>query len=165
MTRILAIDPGSVLSAWMVIDQGLPFRDHAGDAFGKIPNPELQGMLRACRGRVAGASVVVIEWTAPRGMPASAELFETMWWAGRFAEACYPLEADRLARASIKRHLCGTTASNDTNVRAALIDRFGGAGGKDAAIGLKAAPGPLYGVKADIWAALAVAVSWLDGAR
>ncbi len=33
---------------------------------------------------------------------------------------------------------------------------------KDAAIGKKAAPGPLYHVKSHLWAALAVALAWHD---
>ena len=40
------------------------------------------------------------------------------------------------------------------------IDKFGGS--KETAIGKKANPGPLYGVKKDIWAALAVAVTWAE---
>jgi len=43
-----------------------------------------------------------------------------------------------------------------------LIDRYGGVGGKRAAIGLKASPGPLHGVSKDVWAALAVAVTYAD---
>ena len=34
--------------------------------------------------------------------------------------------------------------------------------GKGTAVGLKASPGPLYGFKADLWAALAVAVTVAD---
>ena len=44
--------------------------------------------------------------------------------------------------------------------RHALIDRFGG---KDAAIGRKAAPGPLYGISRDMWSALAIAVTYTIG--
>jgi hypothetical protein len=97
-------------------------------------------------------------------MPASAELFETLWWAGRFGEAASQagIRIERLRRLDIKRHLCGTTAAKDGNVRAALVDRFGGSGGKAAAVGLKASPGPLYGVANDVWQALAVAVTWAD---
>jgi hypothetical protein len=41
-----------------------------------------------------------------------------------------------------------------------MIDRFGP--GKEKAIGRKATPGPLYGVKKDIWSALAIACYHLD---
>ena len=156
MTRILAIDPGSEQSGWVLLDEGDPV------AHGKMANEEMATWL--WNGEDP-ADVVVVEWTAPRGMPASAQLFETLWWAGRFHEAAQGVATDtveRLERATVKRHLCGTTAAKDSNVRAALIDRYGGAGGKETAIGRKASPGPLYGIHADAWAALAVAVTWLD---
>jgi len=153
-TTILAIDPGSSESAWLVYYAG------SVHSFAKEQNDELLRRLRAQT--YSGVDAVVIEWTAPRGMPASAELFETLWWGGRFAEAASPVRVERLKRLDIKRHLCGTTAAKDANVRAALIDRFGGVGGKAAAIGLKASPGPLYGVSKDVWSALAVAVTWTD---
>ena len=46
--------------------------------------------------------------------------------------------------------------------RGALIDRYGGDGGKRAAVGLKATPGPLYGVKKDVWSALALVVMYAE---
>lgn len=163
--RILAIDPGSSQSAWVTLElEPLTGEAESVDEFGIEPNDQLLAELRLARDNASSltAHVTVIEWTAPRGMPASAELFETMWWAGRFAEALQPRDVRRLNRLDVKRHLCGTTAARDSNVHAALVDRFGGAGGKAAAVGLKASPGPLYGVKRDVWAALAVAVTWAD---
>lgn len=156
--RILAIDPGSEQSAFVLLEAGLP-RD-----FDKLPNEMLLADLRADRGWQPRktASVIVIEFTAPRGMPASAQLFETLWWAGRFAEACHSARVERQQRDGVKEHLLGKRAGNDAQIRAALIDRFGGIGGKERAIGRKAAPGPLYGLRADCWAALAVAVTWAD---
>jgi hypothetical protein len=45
--------------------------------------------------------------------------------------------------------------AKDANIRQAILDRFGG---KEKAIGKKANPGPLYGVKSHLWSALAVAL-------
>jgi len=59
---------------------------------------------------------------------------------------------------AVKMHLCGQARAKDANIRQALIDRFGGA----AAIGRKAAPGPLYGISGDVWQALGLAVTWWD---
>lgn len=165
LTRILAIDPGSSQSAWLVLDREGAWitPGETGDVVaghGLHRNDAVLERLRS--GWPQDADVVVIEWTAPRGMPASAELFETMWWAGRFAEAARERRVERLQRLEVKRHLCGTTAAKDGNVRQALIDRFGGAGGKAAAVGLKASPGPLYGIANDVWQALAVAVTYAD---
>ncbi len=153
---VLAIDPGSEQSAWIAYDAGTG----RPRAFAKQPNEVLLAQLRA--GVSPDAEVVVIEWTAPRGMPASAQLFETLWWAGQFAEAAHSVRVERLLRSDVKRHLCGTTAAKDSNVIAALVDRFGSAGGRRAAVGVKSAPGPLYGVHADVWQALALAVTWQD---
>jgi len=55
--------------------------------------------------------------------------------------------------------LTDNTCANDASIRQALIDRFGG---KDAAIGRKASPGPLHGIAADVWSALALAVTHTD---
>lgn len=155
MTRILAIDPGSSESGWVIYDAG----EGRPVGAGKDINPTVHGMLSDPF--AAGWDVVVIEWTSPRGMLGSLQLFEALWWAGRFAEAANRTVV-RLERGAVKAHLCGKTAAKDAMVTAALVDRFGGIGGRAAAVGVKAAPGPLYGVKADAWAALAVAVTYAD---
>jgi hypothetical protein len=96
-------------------------------------------------------------------MPVGAEVFETCVWIGRFIERwrttdiCRCTEVRRVARIQVKSHLCHSAKANDSNVRAALIDRFGP--GKEKAIGLKAKPGPLYGLTGDCWAALGVAIT------
>lgn len=159
MTVILAIDPGSEQSGWLVFNGATD----GIRSFGKDHNVHLLELLRD--GPSPDVDTVVIEWTAPRGMPASAQLFETLWWAGRFAEAARPTAVERLERYAVKKHLCGKTTANDSNIRAALIDRFGGVAGKDAAIGRKASPGPLYGISADVWSALAIAVTYAEGGR
>lgn len=162
MTVILAIDPGSERSAWLLYSDQLP----AVLAFAKVPNDELlEALRRPAALALDDVGIVVIEFMAPRGMPTSAQDMETLWWAGRFTEAAHPTPVERLTRHKVKMHLCGKANANDVNIRAALIDRFGGIGGKEAAVGRKASPGPLYGISADVWAALAVAVTWADGVR
>jgi hypothetical protein len=153
--RILAIDPGSTQSAWLVLDDGLPLR-HGIDE-----NALLLSRLRYPDPEVLGAvDVVVVEWMTPRGMPTSAEEFETLFWIGRFAEAVEVQghDVERLPRRTVKLELCGSAKAKDANVRQVLLDRFGGSTAK----GTKAAPGPLYGVSRDVWAALAVAVAYHD---
>jgi hypothetical protein len=86
-------------------------------------------------------------------------------WIGRFTERWRANRLDRLRcsevrrvkRIEVKSHLCHSARATDSNVRQALIDKFGP--GKEKAIGLKATPGPLYGVSKDVWAALGVAVT------
>jgi hypothetical protein len=59
-------------------------------------------------------------------------------------------------RRDVKLSLCGSARAKDGNIRTALIDLHGG---KEAAIGRKKTPGPLWGVHADVWAALALAIT------
>jgi hypothetical protein len=92
----------------------------------------------------------------------SKPLFETCVWIGRFVQEWETLtgaEPLRVFRREVKLHLCGSPRAKDANIRQALIDRYGG---KEAAIGRKASPGPLHGVSGDVWSALAVAVCAAD---
>jgi hypothetical protein len=98
---------------------------------------------------------------ASYGMAVGATVFETCVWSGRFIERwlsgrAYRPQPDRIYRKEVKMHLCGSMRAKDANVRQALIDRYGG---KEAAIGKKANPGPLYGMSGDCWSALAVAIT------
>jgi hypothetical protein len=108
--------------------------------------------------------VLVIEQVAGMGMPVGAEVFETVFWAGRFAQAWAEHGGDwtRLPRRAVKLALCGSVRATDATIRQALVDRYGP--GKEAAVGRKAAPGPLYGIKADLWQALALAVTYQQSA-
>lgn len=153
---ILAIDPGPEKSAWLTLGyDGLPGR------FGnEVPNAELLEQLRGAP-RLA-ADVVVIEKIASFGMTVGADVFETVYWSGRFAEAAYPLRVERLTRMAVKMHLCHDSRARDPNIKQALIDRFGGDGGKAIAVGTVKAKGPLHGIANDVWSALAVAVTWHD---
>uniref|UniRef100_A0A6M3LMW5 Uncharacterized protein n=1 Tax=viral metagenome TaxID=1070528 RepID=A0A6M3LMW5_9ZZZZ len=149
---ILAIDPGTVQSAWLVWT-GSSVANHAIE-----PNVELIARLRQRRGAIGWADCAVIEQIASYGMPVGAEVFETVRWSGRFEEALYPVPVHQLPRRAVKLHLCGSARAKDANVRQALLDKFGGR----AAIGRKAAPGPLYGIKSDLWAAFGVAVTFAE---
>jgi hypothetical protein len=150
--KVLAIDPGSEQSAYVLYDGTRPL------LFGKKENEELRGSLKASE-LIRHADLLLIEMVASYGMAVGSEVFETVWWTGRFVEA-WDDPFLRLYRRDVKLHLCGQARAKDANIRQALIDRFGP--GKDKAIGTKAKPGPLYGVRADVWAALAVAVTYCD---
>ncbi|MBV9870475.1 MAG: hypothetical protein JO214_07615 [Frankiaceae bacterium] len=167
--RILAIDPGSEHSAFVVYDveRAVPV-DH-----GIMPNDWLVDRLRANdSGVTINVDEAVIEWMQPRGMKTSAQEFETLYWIGRFLEAAsfgarssVPWPVHRLTRRRVKEHICGNSIAKDSNVIQALIDIYGGAGGKRAAVGVKGAPGPLHGIRLDEWQALALAISYAEGAR
>ena len=150
---VLAIDPGPVLSAYVLWD-GETLHQHA-----KTSNEVIRAKL-IMHGDSYG--VVVIEQIASYGMPVGAEVFETVHWAGRFFEVCSGVvdgHAQRMPRKDVKLHLCHSPRANDATIRQALIDRFGG---KETAIGRKASPGPLYKLRADEFQALALGITWWD---
>lgn len=153
---ILAIDPGTTESAFVLYDE----TNRAILNHGKLKNSAVE---RECS--TSDADEMAIEMIASYGMPVGREVFETCVAIGRF-QHCY--EASRLPwhkrhdlvyRAQVKSHLCGSTRAKDANVRQALISAFGG---KAKAVGTKKQPGPLYGIKGDCWSALAVAITFAD---
>ncbi len=151
MSAILAIDPGTVRSAWLLLVDGRPLD------FAIVPNAELADSLRAGVESGGVADVVVIEEFRSYGMPVGIETMAAIRWAGIFEGAAYPAPVVLTPRKDVVVALCGSARASDANVRAALLDRWGG---KTAAIGRKAAPGPLYGIHHDVWSALAIAVTY-----
>jgi hypothetical protein len=145
VTTILAIDPGPERSAWVLFEGSSP------TDFDLMPNETLIQHLRW----QMKTDALVIEKIESFGMAVGAEVFETVYWSGRFAEAAQPLPVHRIGRKAVKLHLCGQSRAKDANVRQALLDRFGGKG-------TKKDPGPLYGISGDVWSALAVAVTFHD---
>lgn len=146
---LLAVDPGTTESAWVRFFDGAPTQ------FGTIPNEEMLSFLRdeqQCSRHLA------IEMLASYGMPVGAEVFETAVWIGRFIEA-WGGPFTKVYRKDVKLHLCQSPRAADPNVRQAIIDKYGG---KANAIGKKKTQGPLYGVSGDVWAALAVAITWSE---
>lgn len=168
---ILAIDPGSERSGWVAYNPATRTVRRCGidantdlleaieaEALGVLPGDNQLGVPRYER--------LVIEWMTSYGRTIGAETFEALWWAGRFAQASAG-RAERLTRRAVVQHLCGGARragdpTADAMVWQVLVDRFGGIGGKDVAVGRKAAPGPLYGVTSHARAALAVAVAFTD---
>lgn len=157
MLSVLAIDPGPEQSAWVQLREGAVAR------FGLEPNARVRYVCEEAQ--TWGIDGVAIEMIASYGMPAGSELFETCLWIGRFVETLARCNVDErdihlMKRQEVKLHLCKSPRANDSTIRQALIDRYGP--GKEKAIGCKATPGPLFGLKADLWAALAVAVTHWD---
>jgi hypothetical protein len=162
--RLLAIDPGSTHSAYVVVDDDLePIW------FDKIPNEELLKLphLYTC-------DRVAIEQIGHygTGMPAGQTVFDTCVWIGRFWQAILehddssqygdpPKIVHLIPRREVKLHLCGQTKANDGNIRQALIDRFASEQ-RNSGKGVKNEPGFFYGFHSDIWQAMGLAVYWMD---
>lgn len=151
MSAILAVDPGPTRSAWVLLD-GDRITAHGIDA-----NHLVLAAVNAYRH--AGATIV-IEDVEPRQQPLGREVADTLRWIGRFyQEACPGRDAHLLTRRAVTRHhIDGGTKGADGRIRSALIDRWDG---RDAI----RKGGPLHGIRADEWQALALAVAWQEGAR
>lgn len=89
----------------------------------------------------------VIEMVACYGMAVGKEVFETCVWIGRFLER---VDAKLVYRRDVKLHVCGSARAKDANIAQALRDKYG-------EVGTKKNPGPLFGIKSHLWAALALA--------
>jgi hypothetical protein len=151
--RLLAIDPGNALSAYVLYD----VEEARPVLWEKMPNEDMRCVVGRYRDDLR-VEVLAIEMVASYGMPVGREVFDTCVWIGRFAER-WGTEGDvrMVYRSDVKLHLTNSRRSKDPNVRQALLDKFGP--GKELAVGKKASPGPLYGLTGDCWSALGVAVT------
>lgn len=157
--RVLAIDPGNTESAFCVVgsDALRPL------TFAKLPNEEVLRIVRILPTAIIEADVVVIERVASYGMAVGRDVFETCEWLGRFTEAAISrgIPVEYVYRKDEKLHICGDVRAKDSNIRRALIDRFAEhdlQNGK----GTKKKPDFFWGFAADIWAAYAVALTYIE---
>ncbi len=151
ISRVIAIDPGTEQSA--LIELSLPSLSVV--ALHLDPNERIRDRLKCATRRED--THLAVEMIASYGMAVGREVFETCVWIGRFVES-WKGEHSLVYRREVKLELCGSPRAKDANVRAALIDLYGP--GKGKAVGTKKEPGPLYGVKSHLWAALGVGVAW-----
>ncbi|MBE6905335.1 MAG: hypothetical protein E7476_03590 [Ruminococcaceae bacterium] len=162
---IFAIDPGNIQSAYAVLDEHLTLA-----AFEKVKNEDLQQIIADYGdGMKSGRKPqtdFVIEMIDHYGkeMNAGKEVFDTCVWIGRFVQIAlysgfqttqyvYPRDE--------KVNLCGSMTAKDADIRRALIDRFAQHDLKNGK-GTKKNPDVFYGVSADVWAAIAVGVTYHD---
>jgi len=170
---LIVIDPGNEESGFVKMN-GMKLLQ-----FGKVNNDKLLFYLQDNY-----CDQFVIEMVASYGMPVGASIFDTVFWTGRFYERVCSPSKHRVYRKDVKLALCGTSKAKDTNIKQRIIDIYGG---KDKAVGgvkckrckgkgwvgvgrptcrdcdgkkWEHPPGPLYSVKADVWAALAVALTF-----
>lgn len=147
---ILSIDPGNMESAYCVIDK----ETYKPIEFGKIKNEELRDKLISDL-HYYHIESFAIEMIASYGLAVGKEVFETCVWIGRFIECFKCPFTWYIYRKEEKMNLCGSMKAKDSNIRQALIDRFG-------VVGTKREKGWFYGFKKDIWSAYAVGVTFLD---
>ncbi len=158
---ILAIDPGSTESAYVLLDESLKVID-----FGKFTNENVKTEMRRSLKyyytpeRSIG---VAIEMVASYGMSVGATVFETCVWIGRFAEMSEQCgrPAQYIYRKDEKMNLCHTMRAKDSNIIQALVDRFA-TGQPNHGKGTRKNPGWFYGFSKDVWQAYAVGVTYHD---
>ncbi len=186
MTRrsVLAVDPGPTESAFV------EYSEQEIRCSGKVPNHVLLYRIEVAQYAV---DCLAIEMIASYGMAVGAEVFETCVWIGRFMQRAISTNiaeenVSLIRRLDVKLNCCKSPKANDSNIRQAMIDRWGGeekafgarkcetckgrcvAGlGKKRgpcqacnATGWAVPPGPLTRITKDVWAALALAVTWWD---
>lgn len=147
--KIIAIDPGNEYSAYCVMDK----ETYKPIEFGKILNEDLRCKLKN-KDFKENISEMAIEMVACYGMSVGKTIFETCVWIGIFIES-FGKPYEYVYRKDEKMNLCRSMKAKDSNIRQALIDRFG-------EVGTKKNPGYFYGFKADIWSAYSVGTTYLD---
>lgn len=144
-SRVIGIDPGPTESAVVWWD---------GD---KVERSSIVASDHVFDEVFWSGAIVACEHIQCFGLAVGKEVFETAYLIGGIREYCrsQAIPFNRVFRSDVKMHLCNSMRAKDPNIRQALIDRFG-------VVGTKKAPGPLFGIKADLWSALAVAVTAWD---
>jgi hypothetical protein len=152
MMKILAIDPGTTQSAYVVQGDGIWEK-------GILENSEMRKKIYSWLSahQSKGDLQLVVEMIQSFGMPVGREVFETVLFIGRCQEMAEISKTPitLVYRRDIKIHFCGTSKAKDGNIRQALIDKIG-------VQGTKKNPGPTYGISKDVWSALAVAVYYKE---
>ena len=148
--NILAIDVGTEESGYCLID----FETYKPLDFGKVNNEDLLNIVKT-----EDYQVLVYEEFACYGMPIGASTITSITWNGRYIQSALDrnqrIVVARVYRKDEKMNLCHSMKAKDSNIRQALIDRFG-------EVGTKKNKGFFYGFKKDIWSAYAVGITWID---
>lgn len=156
---ILAIDPGNIYSGYCIVQDDLSAIVKAD----KVKNEDLLAIIREEASKPY-VTDYVIEAVASYGMPVGDEVFDTCIWIGRFTQTIYDythVMPDMIYRKEEKLCICNSPRANDATIRRALIDRFA-KNVPNYGKGNRKNPGYFYGIRADMWAAFAVAVTWHD---
>lgn len=144
------------MSAYVVGDGYTPI------TFAKIDNNELLALIPTLIEKYC-IEESAIEMISSYGARVGKEVFETCVWIGRFHEVITRSGStlEYIYRKDIKKNICGTSKSKDADVRSALIRRFAKHDLKNGK-GTKDNKDTFYGVKADVWSAIAVLTHYLD---
>ena len=156
MSKVLGIDPGNEMSAYMVMDS-ITLKPIE---FAKVSNDELNSKLRSGEIMYDEACVERIQ---SFGMPVGCTVFITCEEIGRLSEIIEQSgrPVSYVFRQDEKLHICHDSRAKDANIRAALIDRFAQHDFKNGK-GTKNNPDWWYGMKADTWSAAAICLTYIE---
>jgi hypothetical protein len=153
MTKILAIDPGTNESAYIIWDGEnigeFDIMDNE-DVLIKILEPEIDELL--------------IEKITCYGMPIGKSTIDTIEWIGRFDQQWFLLSGKRailITKNQVQLHHCKTTKAKDSNVIQSLRDKYA-YGVRNYGKGTIKEPGFFYGFKEDDWDAFALATCYTE---
>ena len=158
--HILAVDPGTRTSGWVLYD-ALP-------SGARMPGR----VLRASKATGNDATIDLIRELRPdrvvcervsAGRFSGADYLQTSEVVGAVRQECRRegIPCTLLYRRDVLRAIgVPSGAGADSRVRAQMIERHGG--DRATACGTKRAPGPLYGVASHAWQALGVAVALVE---
>ena len=157
-TPILAIDPGTTESGWVLYDRNAE-RPLVGFAW--EPNAVLLKRIIIGDWPVPITTpTVAIEHFVSRGNRLGEDSLETVRWATRFEMAAWFTTGQvphLVTRRTVQMWICESLA-DDAGIRRAITDRFGPE--RKVAFGSKKNPGPLFGLPKDCVQALAVAITY-----
>lgn len=150
---LLAIDPGTEKSAFVIYDGNVIHKK------GIVNNKELLDEIYRLD---SGVQVIHIEMVASYGMAVGKDVFTTVVWIGRFIEAAHnnAIPVQEIYRKDVKMWHCQSMRAKDSNIRQALIDKYGDPG-------TKYDPNPIYNdsdikMSKDIWSAFAIATMFFE---
>lgn len=160
--KVFAIDPGNIESGYCLVES-------KGDKITKIlkaekvENEELLEMISTIY--MEDNPKFAIELIESYGMAVGRSVFDTCIWTGRFIQAAEDadykkVEVNFITRREEKLEICKSVKANDSNIRRQLIDLYAQHDFKNGK-GTKARKDFFYGFKADMWAAFAVAHTYV----
>ena len=156
--KVIAIDPGNKKSAMVIMD-GETLKPLYMEL---MENEELQAYIKCLHFEEQDRGA--IEMLQSYGNLIGRDVLETAVWVGRFYETLrrklfFPPEY--VFRMEEKMHICHSSKAGDSEIRRALIDRFCTHDFRTGR-GTKGNPDFFAGIKADLWAAYAVGLTYIE---
>jgi len=162
---IIGVDPGPTSSGQVVVD-GAIFPPIVLESNDEIEEKDL--LITKYK-----AKIVVSEWIVSYSSAIGFSVLDTARLVGRIEERAgvKGMEFHKLTRPQVGLELTGKSTPKKAQVNEAIRELYREmkpdslGGGKNAVVGTKKHPGPLYGIKSHAWDALAVVIAWMSKNR